>query len=150
MADSCEYARRVSLYHDGELTGEERLLIEAHLTRCPACARELAELRALSKTLRESEIPALPEDVLRRLHETAPPVRERVLLRMAEILAAAAALVLIVTGLWIWRDTEQPGPASLSQWELAAVALRVEPSAPEDQQVAQWIVDDLSSENGDD
>lgn len=41
-------------YQDGELSERRRRRVEAHLAACPACRRELAGLRELSRLLQES------------------------------------------------------------------------------------------------
>lgn len=63
---------RLSEYLDGELSGPERVLVEAHLTDCEACAATNGELRATVETLRShlraaSEAPAALKDRLRTL-----------------------------------------------------------------------------------
>jgi anti-sigma factor RsiW len=51
----------LAAYYDGELSETRRQQVEEHLSDCPACQAELAELRKLSKLL--LEVPA-PERVL--------------------------------------------------------------------------------------
>ena len=41
-------------YQDGELQGQRRRQVEAHLTECAACRAELERLRALTALLQES------------------------------------------------------------------------------------------------
>jgi anti-sigma factor RsiW len=50
----------IGAYIDGELIGALREQVEAHLTTCPACRAELAEMRALSSLLRRQPLPASP------------------------------------------------------------------------------------------
>jgi len=149
---ACEHIRQVGAYHDGELGPEEKRLFEAHLARCPACALELEELRGLSRLLAGARIPDAPAEVIERLHETPGAVRERVALRLAGWLTGAAAAVLLICAVWMWsgRARSEEIATAPNSWELAAVAPAVETPWSESQQIAQWIVEDLSLENGHD
>jgi len=51
----------LSAYLDGELTGQEMLLIRRHLTDCEACSKELADIREIKMSLSELR-PAVPSD----------------------------------------------------------------------------------------
>ena len=45
---NCDYCKdKLSAFIDNELSSEERLLMEAHLTRCPSCRAELESLRQI-------------------------------------------------------------------------------------------------------
>jgi len=151
MSD-CEDLRQLSAYHDGELPPEERRRLEAHLTRCEACARELRSLRRLSQALAEAPIPELSPEALERLGAVAEAVRERVVLKLTTRLAAVAASVLVACAVWLSAggDVQRITYTRLEPWERAAVTLSDQPSTTEVQQVAQWVVDDLSLENGHD
>ena len=49
---SCDrYSPMISAYLDGELPEEDRRRLEKHLAACPACARELADLKGLTGDL---------------------------------------------------------------------------------------------------
>ena len=152
MMPTCEHSLKVGAFHDGELSGEERRAFQAHLPACPACALDLKQLEALSRGLAGMRIPQAPPGLAERLYGTVGAARERVIIRMAEVLTAAAAAVLVVCGGLLWRDLGAGGAyvAAAPPWERAAVTLSVEPSASEPHQIAQWIVEDLSSENGHD
>jgi anti-sigma factor RsiW len=66
---SCEGFRSlVTAYVDGELTGEERAAFEAHVTRCNACSRALADERRVVAAV-EGSIP---------IYDVPPALRERV------------------------------------------------------------------------
>ena len=55
MTDDREHrVDQLGAYADGELTDEESRAVEAHLRVCTECARELALIRALGGTLRQS------------------------------------------------------------------------------------------------
>jgi anti-sigma factor RsiW len=66
--------------HDGEVGVWRRWRLGAHLRRCPACARKLEELRAMSRGLRDAlAYHRAPPDLAARIvaslpHETRPAV----------------------------------------------------------------------------
>src|SRR5918993_4446714 len=79
---------RIARLLDGDFSGAERQAAEAHLADCPACRRELAEVRAILRSA---------------------PERRRVVPRRIVAAAAAAALLFFV---WPWADRapEEPLP----------------------------------------
>jgi anti-sigma factor RsiW len=101
-------AERTTAYVDGQLTGENRAALEAHIAGCAACREQEAFERGLRARLRglpALEPPArLEVSVRRRLRAARPRHRRR-------WLAVAASLVLAV--LWI-----RSAPAFVA-WELA-------------------------------
>jgi len=151
MHNACKHTWRVSAYHDGELPPQARIDFEAHLRECAGCARELKRLRKISELLRGAPIPDLPAQVLAQTRECISVARDYSVFKMARILTAAAAAILVVCGGWLWDISgESYMPLQASGWEQAAVQLRVETSTGDFQQIAQWIVEDLSMENGND
>ena len=50
----------ISAYYDGDVTPEERALVERHLARCEGCSRALAEYRVIGGDLRALSVPAPP------------------------------------------------------------------------------------------
>jgi ABC-type glycerol-3-phosphate transport system substrate-binding protein len=98
-----------------------------------------------------ARVPDAPAELLQRLHDT-PRVRERVVIRMAEVLMAAAAVVLVACAGWIFATLSEGGATTTTSdsWEVTAITLNADTTSSETQDVAQWIVDDLSSENGHD
>jgi anti-sigma factor RsiW len=54
--------RRLAAFHDGELPVGETIAIEHHVNECPACIRELRELRSLGDALRIAAAPGPPDD----------------------------------------------------------------------------------------
>jgi predicted anti-sigma-YlaC factor YlaD len=93
----CERAREWgSLRLDGELSEFERVLLDAHLSRCAACDAYVQEIGAITQTIRAAGLEPLPRPV-------AIPLRRRVL-RPAGALqagAAAAAILAVTVGLGI-------------------------------------------------
>ena len=93
----CERAREWgSLRLDGELSEFERVLLDAHLSRCAACDAYVHEIGAITQTIRAVALEPLPRPV-------AIPLRRRVL-RLGGALqagAAAAAILAVTVGLSI-------------------------------------------------
>jgi len=56
--------RRLSAFHDGELTIREQIAVEAHLRECPGCRAEVAQLRAIGDALRAALTPDARRDEL--------------------------------------------------------------------------------------
>jgi len=145
---NCEQMRRVGAYHDGELSPEEQSAFEAHVAGCAVCAAELKQLRSLSCLLTGAELPGVPAEVLQRLRE-APRRSERTFVRWAEVLMAAAAIILVVCASWTFAAVGQGTAATGAEtpWATTAMTLNVDTSMSQSQVVAQWMVNDLSSED---
>lgn len=103
---------QLSAYLDGELPAEERAVVEAHLRTCGACARALAEMRAIDAASRilpveapEGYFDALPGRVRRRVQAGRTTAPRRALWAVA----AAAVLAAVVTPVVLRRA---PAPAA--------------------------------------
>jgi len=152
---ACEHHRRLSAYHDGELPAAECGALEEHLRQCRSCAQELEQLRGLSGLFAAVEMPEMSSGALNRVHGNVCATREGITARLAGALTAAAAAVLLVCSAWLWRETwvrEETDDGSPRAWERTALTLQldVSSSANGQMQLAQWIVEDLSLENGHD
>ena len=147
----CEQARRLSAYHDGEISGPEREALEAHLRQCPACAAELSRLHKLSRLFAAAERPQMSPAAVARLRRATDAVVTADLGRMAKELMAVAASILIVCSLWLWQSRGQAEPTEpIPAWETAAVTYQGTPATASDEQLARWIVLDLERKNGHD
>jgi anti-sigma factor RsiW len=93
---SCEFSQEVHAWHDGELSEARRQGMGEHLAVCSVCQRELRELEALSRMLGSFQRRSAPADVTVRLHQSVERMGERSVLRIAEALTAAAAIVLAI------------------------------------------------------
>jgi anti-sigma factor RsiW len=96
---ACDRAREAaSLALDGELSQLERVLLERHLDRCPACAEFSADVSALTRELRAAEVVRLERQI-------ELPLRRRVghgfrnVGAWATTAAVAVAALLAVTAL---------------------------------------------------
>ena len=149
---SCEFDRRIGAYHDGELPVGQRRDIEEHMRHCPACARELRRLVALSRFFSAAGTPQMPSDALARLHRTIDSVPERIVIRTAAVFAAAAAALLLARSVWLWQTSSGPPsyPTSVPAWERVAQTPQADvlADAGAESRLAEWIVEDLSLENG--
>jgi hypothetical protein len=65
IARTCSAVRRrLSAFHDGELTIREQIAVEAHLRECSACATEAAHLQAVGDAIRTVLVPDAGRDEL--------------------------------------------------------------------------------------
>lgn len=53
LADCGTVSEQLAAFHDGELTVEQQVAVEAHLRECVACAIESAEIAELGRLMRE-------------------------------------------------------------------------------------------------
>jgi hypothetical protein len=103
----------------GGLSATDRHRLEEHLPACPECTAELSQFAVVPGLLQlaavsgvDPDLPAPPEDSLRRLINVARTRRRRARQR---VLLAAAATVLVLAGAassaW-WFTRPGPSPAS--------------------------------------
>jgi anti-sigma factor RsiW len=128
---NCEDIRgRLALYLDNELQGTERATIEAHLQNCESCSVFFEKEIGFLKVVREAgplhvASPELREKVQEILEEVptgpTPLVQKRSRLRW--ILPVAAALLVLLLPLVIWRFTRKAsGPANAGRSSFALMA----------------------------
>jgi len=122
----CPFFGRTGAYLDGELPAAEREACEAHLSGCSECSRELRRLERLSQFLSAA---GRPEFGGPRPLWKAELVQRRVV-RFAEVLTAAAALVIAVCGIWLFRLSAQPDSAAVPAWQRMAILQQSEPAPP--------------------
>jgi anti-sigma factor RsiW len=102
---------QLSAHLDGELSPPEKMDLERHLASCASCSTHFAELRALSKTIRENASrPAPDEERMRRLGESlraeSPDVGGRIAaFARTALVAAAAAVVAWIAAVWWTRPS---------------------------------------------
>ncbi len=148
---SCEFIHKVHAYHDGELSAGARRELDEHLQGCLSCARELEQLRSMSEFFAGAAMPQMPAGVLDGLHRRLASLRGGVTVRMAKMLMASAATVLLVCSALLWQALREQVPHTsgpMPDWEMAATGSRTEELADgAEEQMAQWIVEDLSLES---
>jgi anti-sigma factor RsiW len=143
--NECREGARLSAYHDGELWGAARAGMAEHLRQCPACAAELSRLRALSRMLAAVAEPEAPPAATRRFHKAVDAVPMLELAHIAEVFGAVAASILVACCLWLLH-ARSAGVTSdqIPIWETVAVARHETPATAPEEQLTQWIVQDLS------
>jgi len=147
----CGQADRLSAYYDGEVPEPERAALEAHVRGCPLCAAEMACLQRLSRLIGSTGRMEMSSQALERLHQSLDLQPKIVLLHLAEVFAAVAASILIVSGVWLWRiSTAHEAAGQIPVWESVAVAPQDPSGAAAQDQLARWIIQDLSRKNGHD
>jgi hypothetical protein len=57
----CKYFRLLNRYADGEISTDDKTLLESHLLDCPVCAQELKVLKALKENTVRKDIQTNPE-----------------------------------------------------------------------------------------
>ena len=138
----CKFQVLLGPFHDRELDPEPSREVAAHVEHCPTCAAELAAIRDFSARI----IAAVPDDLQlaesARWHaavdQAASDDRDsRPLFRTMGLMAALAASVLIVSGVWLLdlKSGGSIGPAAggrasvaiAPEWERVATTLRADP-----------------------
>jgi len=147
----CEHASRLGAYHDGELPEAWAADVERHVSGCPACAAELDRLRALSRMCGSAAKPQMSPAAIERLQMKMEGLPGLGLRRMAEAVAACAASILVIctAAMGVFFTGREPVQAA-SQWEVTAVSGQgAETSgASAEDQIASWLVQDLSGKGG--
>lgn len=156
MSNCEDICRRLNLYLDDELQGEERAAIEAHLQECESCAAAFERDFSFIGAIRESgplhvAPPALRARVQETLNgSTAAGSRSRFAKsRLTWGVAIAAALVVLALPLVVWRGVNRvddvPGPSSFASMAAEThlrrtrgqLPLEVETAAPE--RISEWF-----------
>ena len=147
----CGQADRLSAYYDGEVSEAERASLEEHIRGCPLCAVEMARLQRLSRLIGSIGRMEMSSQALERLHQSLDLQPKITILHIAEVFAAVAASILIVSGVWLWMiSTANEAAGQIPVWETVAVAPQDPSGAAAQEQLAQWIIQDLSRKNGHD
>jgi anti-sigma factor RsiW len=149
------------LYLDDELQGEERGMVEAHLSDCESCAalfaRELNFLNAIRKGApRHVAPPELRAKVEKSLRVGVAEVsRPRRASRLSWLVAAAAALLLLLLPMLVWRTLRQSNVPAVKTSSFALMAadthlrhmrgqlpLEMESGSP--QQISSWFLNKVN------
>jgi len=146
--NECKQAERLGAYYDGELSGAARAEMERHVGQCPSCAAELKRLGRLSELFSAATAPKLPPAALRRFHDGIDTIPMADLRRVAEICGAIAASILLVCTVWLVRG--RPAIDVIPVWETVAVARQEMPTAAPEEELGQWMVQDLSGKSRND
>jgi anti-sigma factor RsiW len=159
---NCEdICRRLNLYLDNELQGEERAAVETHLRECQSCAALLDRERSFIDAIRECAplhvaSPALRARVEETLHDSELAATNGHLTSPSRLtwgLAIAAALVMLVVPVVIWRVTSRSDRPTVSSFALMAaethlrhirgqLPLEIETAAP--QHISDWFANKVN------
>lgn len=153
---NCEdICRRLNLYLDNELQGDERSAIEAHLVECASCAAIFERELTFINAIRESgPLHSASPELRARIQETlavAQPVVSRSPLTWG--LAIAAALLVLILPLVIWRGmsrADRPEPSSFALMAAEThlrrtrgqLPLEVETATP--QRISEWFANKVN------
>ena len=107
----CPSNLELSAYHDGELDAARREELEQHLAYCMACVAQLSELQMLSGMFAMAPSPVLSQMGMGRLHRAMDGEMDQGIMRLARVLSAIAACVVLVGSFWLTRMHDQPGSA---------------------------------------
>ena len=155
-----EICKRLNLYLDNELQGEERAAVETHLQECAACAaifeRELSFINAIRESgplhVASPELRARVQETLKgSKREVSKP--RFVLRRQLAMAIAAALIVMLVLPVVIWQATrrsKQPGPSSFAlmaadthlRHARGRLPLEIETAAP--QRISDWFANKVN------
>jgi anti-sigma factor RsiW len=148
---NCEdICRRLNLYLDNELQGEERTAVEAHLHECESCAAIFERELSFINAIRESGPLHVAPPALRARVQEALNGSTRVGARSYPrwSIAIAATVVILVLPIMIWRFTNQVDKRAPSSFALMAadnhlrrtrgqLPLEIETAAP--QGISEWF-----------
>lgn len=149
----CQQACRLNAYHDGEMPAGARAELEQHLRQCPQCTAELERLRAMSRLAAAVPAVEIPPMTLQRLHRRIDLLPSRTIARLAEVVSAIAATILIACVVGLVRQPASNGTAaSMAIWETPAQASSPADTtdAASEESLANAIAQDLSGNNGHD
>lgn len=158
--NNCEDIReRLSLYLDNELQGDERTAFEAHVRACQSCASFVEKERTFLNAIRSGRPLHLASPELRaRMAEvmSGPSPAMRPPLRLKWILPVAAAVLVLLVPLVVWRgmrSSHRPGNGGPSRFALMAaeshlrhargqLPLEMESSSPHD--ISTWFANKVN------
>jgi anti-sigma factor RsiW len=136
----CPNTQRVGAYKDGELSAADRATFSAHLSACPACSNELARLERLSVWFAAAKNEVRSPQAVWRAR-----LNERRIERLATVLTAAAAVVLVACGLMLAnrRDASSSTAATPTRaWERVAVSHSFEAAQATEPAVEAAVTED--------
>jgi anti-sigma factor RsiW len=148
---TCEKAAQIHAYHDDALSAADRSAVEAHLATCAECKSLLVDLQKLSGMFATVELPAMPPRAVNRMYgswHAAKVAQERGVRRLAGWLTAAAAAILILVPLQSQKSEMNEHVTDVDTGAFLPPASPREDSNTELVQVAQWMANDLSVDQG--
>ncbi len=162
MNNCQDICRRLNLFLDSELQGDERAAVETHLQSCHSCAAVFERERSFVNAIRECgplhvASPELRARVQQTLNgaEREPPARETLMSkpRVRLGLAIAATLLMLLLPIVIWRVMNRSTRQAPSSFALMAaethlrrtrqqLPLEIETGAP--QKISEWFANKVN------
>jgi len=159
---NCEdIQRRLNFYLDNELLGEDRVAVETHLRECQSCAVIFEREQSFINAIRECGPLHVASPALRaRVQETvsgsereAPNAPEVSRSRLTWGLAIAAAMLVLLVPIVIWRTMSRSDKPTASSFALMAadhhlrrtrgqLPLEVETAAP--REISDWFANKVN------
>jgi predicted integral membrane protein DUF2275/putative zinc finger protein len=148
MTEHDEIQRLLASYCGDDLTPADRARIEAHLSLCPSCRSELADLETTLRLVRsQPEVeppPWMTTRIMARVREQSQRQKQGWLQRLflplhVKLPLEALALVLICfTGYYVARDVgRQMNPSQISPPSASVPTVKEETAAPQQRQERQ-------------
>jgi len=156
----------LTLFLDDELQGEERAMVEAHLSDCESCAAIFTrELNFLDAVRESAPLHVAPAELRGKVHkivsegERVPTDKEETRPRRASrvswLVAAAAALLLLLLPFLAWRIVKQRDVPALTASSFALMAadthlrhmrgqLPLEMETEHPQQISSWFLNKVN------
>jgi len=141
-----EWTDQLSEYLDGDLGAEAAAAVEAHVRGCPDCTIVLNDLKRVVARARTLQ-PRLPDaELWHAIRDRRPAERTRFTFTLPELAAAAAVLMALSGGL-AWQISERAGraatPAPAASAQVASVPVAVENDSPNDRATADVSLSDV-------
>jgi anti-sigma factor RsiW len=141
--NNCLTDQKLSAFHDGEITADERAVLSRHLAWCEACIRRMEELRAISSLISSGTPGGLSQIAMRRLHNKLDEVMERGLVRWAWEVSGIAAAILLVGSIWLAQLAEPASAATAVVPPWVGAQASVVSATPESSSAAEvWYLAD--------
>jgi len=159
---NCEdIRRRLNLYLDNELLGDDRVAVESHLQECETCAAMFDRERSFISAIRECgplhvASPELHARVQETLQGSARETTRMHLVSRSRLswgLAIAATLLVLLLPIFIWRMTSRSDNQKVSSFALMAadhhlrrtrgqLPLEIETATP--QEISDWFANKVN------
>jgi anti-sigma factor RsiW len=161
--NNCEdIGRRLNLYLDNELQGDDRAAVELHLQSCQSCAsvfeRELSFINAIRECgplhVASPELRARVQETLNGAERESSPSRQSVSRPRVRLgLAIAATLLMLILPIVVWRVMKRSAQQTPSSFALMAaenhlrrtrgqLPLEIESATP--QRISEWFANKVN------
>jgi hypothetical protein len=152
VAMTCDEIREwLGPYLDDEVAAEARRAVDAHVSACAECSRELKSLRALADRLAQPDGVRVPPELWPAIEARLPATtshRHRIIFTFRRM-AAVAAVLLIAVGVglfalpWGW-DGARSAQAATVDFAVLLDGLKMDPDRAFDAFLAQYQPEEVS------